>query len=237
MSPTEIPPGFCRLPIDVLAYQEVVIQNCYRLPTSVPPGQVAVDIGAHIGCFTCEALDRGFDRVFSFEADPRNFSQLCRNAVRRPDARRAELQWGAVWRSDKPLTDLRMAWQFDPNVRETNTGGGSVALSFGSGDLVPGHSLRSVFQRLDQLKIPRINFLKLDCEGSEFPILYSAPDLLDRVDRIAAELHDNLPWKSDALVDGFENTEEAVHSFLRSHGFTTERADGFPNRPYLFAER
>lgn len=239
MKPSQPPPGFCRVKWDTSPYVEIVDQNCYRLPDKAEPGQVVVDIGAHIGCFTCEALDRGFDRVFAFEADPRNFSQLCRNVTRHRDYARVEVQWGAVWRSDRPLQDLRMAHQFDLSDPDAVTSVGSVAFNYGSGDFVPAHSLRSILQRLDQLGIKKIDFLKSDCEGSEYPILYSAPDLLDRVDKLAVEVHvAGFSWNSAAMVEGHENTAEGMEKFLRGLGFQVEVTPGDnPRVAYVFANR
>ncbi|SRR6266545_2940317 len=47
----------------------------------VRPGDVVVDVGAHIGYFTLllAALVGPKSRVFAFEPDPDNFALLCRN--------------------------------------------------------------------------------------------------------------------------------------------------------------
>src|SRR5258707_906552 len=57
---------------------EVFVERIYAV--SVGPGDVVIDIGAHIGCFTVWAARQGA-RVFSFEPLPENFDALKRNTL------------------------------------------------------------------------------------------------------------------------------------------------------------
>ena len=59
--------------------------------------------------------------------------------------------------------------------------------------------------------IERCDFLKLDCEGAEYEIIYAAsPKTLARIHRIAMEYHDR--------VDKVTKAKELV-AFLIGHGF------------------
>lgn len=69
-----------------------------------------------------------------------------------------------------------------------------------------------VYQLAEALNgIERCDLLKIDCEGGEYEILYSAdPETLARIDRIVCEFN-------IGQSDG-ENGEQLAH-FLVSHGF------------------
>ncbi len=61
--------------------------------------------------------------------------------------------------------------------------------------------------------IEKCDFLKMDCEGAEYEILYSCPaDILERISRIAMEVHQG---------KGENENIEALICFLKQHGFST----------------
>ena len=223
------------LHVDQLAYREVVMDNCYRLPGHFPPGFVAVDIGAHIGSFAYAALDRGAERVFCYEADPRNYAKLVENLREHQYGSRAKARHGAVWRSDVPAGRLSLA-QFDDRNPNTNTGGGSVAFNFPGTFQVDALPFAEVLKQVGEAGCEKIDLLKMDCEGAEFPILYTVPSLA-MVQAICMELHVNAEFVGPAHVSGRKNTEQGMTEFLIEQGFNVARKDGFPDRPYIFAER
>jgi FkbM family methyltransferase len=148
-------------------------------------GKVVVDIGAHIGSFSVLATRLGAQRVFAFEAGADNFECLLRNCGALPSI---ECHYAAVWRSDCP--DTTLSWR--PSSIEQNTGGGSVldvpvvagcALSDQTSESVRTVSLDSVIER-----VGHVDLLKIDAEGSEYPILMTSR-LLDRVTEIVGEYH------------------------------------------------
>jgi len=77
---------------------------------------------------------------------------------------------------------------------------------------VPSVTLRDIFE---EHRIRRCDFLKIDCEGAEYDILYSSsPDVLERVDQIAMEVHHG---------EGERENIDAMTSFLESRGFMTRQ--------------
>jgi FkbM family methyltransferase len=56
--------------------------------------------------------------------------------------------------------------------------------------------------------------LKMDCEGSEYDILFNSQDILDKIDRIIMEYHVPKYWG----VTGY--TVQDLVNLLRNHGFT-----------------
>lgn len=72
--------------------------------------------------------------------------------------------------------------------------------------------------RLDRLSLPRIDLLKIDCEGAELDVLESlSPQQVDSLRRAALEYHD---------VDG-DRRSDSTRRFLHDRGFEVEVV---PNR-------
>lgn len=220
---------------DDAAFDEVVVKNSYQLPAQMA-GWTCIDIGGHVGSFVYAALERNAERVIVFEADQRNFEQLLSNINAHPRRDRVHAFNLAVWRSDKPSTELTVCGF--PTVGH-NTGCGSVAAvvngpNFGPASAVKTISLADIVAPLDT-----VDFLKIDCEGAEFPILFTAPtNTLKKIQRIAGELHTDMFWKGDSVVHGHGvYHEKSMEKFLHTHGFTTRTQEQLPivNRPLLFA--
>lgn len=228
--------------IDRVAYEEVVINNCYRL-TEFKPNDVVIDIGGHIGAFCYAALDRGAKRIVTVEADRRNYTKLCENLGARKDTEAVVMPfYFACWRSDMHATALSMT-RFNPDDGNANTGAGTVAAT---GEDPDGHKVDTAsldevinYALVTTTVVPaptRIAFLKVDCEGAEFPILYTSKKL-HLVDVIAMELHPDLDFRPEARVNGFENSLEGMTGFLKTQGFTVEVDAAIAHRPYVWAKR
>lgn len=90
---------------------------------------------------------------------------------------------------------------------------------------VPVITLQDIF---DENGLERVEFLKLDCEGSEGAILSTSRHLLPRIDKIAMEFHDTY-----SSLD-----HDAIVRLLREAGFTTRLSwDGTSTVGYIFARR
>ncbi len=184
------------------------------------PEDVVIDIGAHIGSFSFACHYLGSREIHAFEASPTNFARL-RNHL--SDLPGMHLYNRAVFRSDAPAVDdlLHSGPAF------LNTGSGNVI--FG-GQLFDSDTQESrISAEADQSRIPavpldevlgrfkRVKLLKLDCEGSEYPILLTSTQLA-KVERVIGEYHDihesAMPrLVAQARVDGF--TSYSSHSLAR----------------------
>jgi FkbM family methyltransferase len=190
--------------LDRFIYHDVAIENEYRLPAQFDSRDVILDIGGHIGSFAHSCLVRGAGRVVVYEAEADNHRWATRNLWRHGP--RVEVRYGAVWRSDQPVQVLHFNKSSDPR----NTGGGHV---LGTGTVaVPAVAFDAVVAELTASG-QRIRLLKLDCEGSEYPILFTAR-LLDRVDEILGEYHED---RSDP-----RHTGAALKQHLEHNGFRVE---------------
>jgi len=193
-------------------FKEVVEDDEYGLPRSFDPLDVVIDVGAHLGSFSWACLDRGVGRIFAYEVDPRNFRFLEWNLCTRD--RSVSMRNVAVWRSD--LADDALFYTPDSQA-DNNTG--VVRVHNHSGHPVPGvMSLDSAIREAASTSANgRIRLAKLDVEGSEYPILYTATKL-GLIDELVGEYH-----AQSAAVDGYAGlppfTMENLGSHLQRRGF------------------
>lgn len=193
--------------IDRRIFRDVVVGNEYRLPRFTSH-DVVLDIGAHAGTFALAALRRGAGRVVCCEPDPGNFALLSHHLL--PFRDRVLLLNAAIWRSDEPPCPLRLSNPVDPR----NTGA-IQARPDGNGvevQAVPFDEL------LDELTLSgrRIRLLKLDCEGAEWPILFTSRRLV-LVDAICGEYH--LPPLAGPWTGLPAPSVEALLATLAKNGF------------------
>jgi FkbM family methyltransferase len=201
---------------DDVIYGGVIERNEYRLPDRFAPGATVIDIGTHAGMFSYLALTRGASEVHGFEADRTNYECAARNLA--PFGERAHMSNRAVWRSDLPASALH----FWPSSDRANTGGGSVIWET-DGTMVEAIAFDDIVGSVGQNGSRRINLLKIDCEGAEFPILLTSKTL-GQIDRIVGEYHElKAPPPAHARVPGFEEFSlEALVAVLEAAGFHVE---------------
>lgn len=184
-------------------------------------GRTVVDVGAHIGAFSLLAATRGARTVVAFEPAPDNFALLERNCR---GATAVRCEQAAVWRSDVPATGVR----WTPCALAANTGGGTVldctavagfpVASAGPVD-VPAVPLDAVVAALGAVGV-----LKIDAEGSEYPILMTSRHL-DRVGAIVGEFH-ALEWRQRSTMPACDDwNPPALIAHLRSAGFEVTHDD------------
>lgn len=177
---------------------EVFAQRVYPVPAGRPAG-IVLDVGAHIGCFTIMAARLGY-RVISVEPCPENFALLQRN-VRRNRLDEIQLVNAAVGSRNEPRELV------SPD-NPSHTGRFSLFPGRGSGRrTVSVVTLAQMIQGSGSIAL-----LKLDCQGSEYEILYSATsELLQRIDAIMVEC--------ELFEEPREWSRSALSHFLRAQGF------------------
>lgn len=206
----------------------VVNNDEYRLSgIQFTPDDIVMDVGAHIGCFVWLAAKHGCQNVYRFEPDSDSFQLLKHNTQGIGGA----LLNHAVWMENEILP-----WQ--PSDNPKNTGGGDVFTDPGKAG-VPAIS----FDRFLANTGP-IRFLKLDCEGAEFPILLTSQQL-DRIQQIALEYHERGPgtfyehpipeWAAIPGVPVW--TGEVLAEHLEQAGFVVEMVPGDEHMGKIFAKR
>jgi FkbM family methyltransferase len=234
--PFSFRPGTC----DQEVFRAVAIFNEYHIPDSFEPEDIILDIGTHIGSFSYAALLRGSRNVHGFEAFRDNFECAMRNLA--PYAGQVTLHNRAVWRSDRDGETLHFT-----ALEEANNAAGHV-LGAG-GTAVKAIGLDEIISRVTWDGRKRVRLIKMDCEGSEFPILLTAKKL-HLVDAIVGEYHNfteehgaEHPFHKiadKARVPGYDRyTIDELSETLRSQGFevSTEKHPQIPTLAgWFFAE-
>ncbi len=181
-----------RSPMDAWIVKEVYLDRDYqRLGAALHAGWTVVDIGAHIGAFSVLAAREAPDiQVHAFEPTPGSYTLLGQN-VELNRATNVTTHPMAVGATSAPLTLYTFARHPERNTLVArDPRGRSTAVA------VAALALADVFERL---AIARCDFLKLDCEGSEFDILLHAPPaLFRRIRHICLEYHDGVTAFSHA---------------------------------------
>jgi FkbM family methyltransferase len=140
-----------------------------------------IDIGAHIGAFTVFAAKHAkHGQVYAYEPHPENFQLLEENVN---------------------LNGLKNVQTFNLGVSghngqsklyidEANNAGHSMFNVTDSSIAMQLISLSSIFE---DNKLEYCDFLKIDCEGAEYEILFNTPRvILDKVGSIIMEYHDSM---------------------------------------------
>ncbi len=142
---------------------------------------IVIDIGAHIGVFSIRvALLAKNVRVYSYEPFYENFALLSANIALN------DLE-GSVMPFNLGIT--ASGGQRELFIDRINPGASSIYVRTGRSSLIDTITLKDVF---DKNRLSHCDFLKLDCEGAEYEILFNTPvDYLGRIEAIAMEYHPN----------------------------------------------
>jgi FkbM family methyltransferase len=208
------------LTFDVQIAESVIVDNEYALPEAFDSEDVVIDIGAHIGSFSTAALMRGAGKVYCYEAHPMNHAIASKNLTR--FAKKTVCCNMAVWRSDEAGQTL-----FNDvldGLQQPNTGGISVLWN---NEGVPVQTITLddlLFDASNGFK-KTVRLLKLDCEGSEYPILYTATKLRI-VEEICGEYHqiepEVVPDRARIGTMGDKYNPHGLKTFLEAQGFSVE---------------
>jgi FkbM family methyltransferase len=131
-------------------------------------GDVVLDCGAHYGAYTRKALKLGAKLVVAVELAPESIACLRKTFA-------AEIKTGQVIVYPKGVWDKedRLIMQ-----RGGSSSGNSVAIgSQIKGDLVP---LTTIDTLVRELKLPKVDFVKMDIEGAEIKAVAGAKETIRR---------------------------------------------------------
>lgn len=170
---------------DRAIFHEIWIRKYYTpAGFTIKEDDVVVEIGAHIGIFSIFAAQLARNgKVYSFEPMPANYEMLQRNIILN--------KANNIIPVNKAVSDKKGKKEFHLSSSEIYTGEHSFFLR---GDKlmktieVETLSLENIVK---DHNISEIDFLKMDCEGAEYEILFNVPDdILRRIKQISMECHD-----------------------------------------------
>lgn len=191
-----------------------VKKNYTRDFVPITKDSIVVDVGAHIGSFSIMAAKSAY-KVLAFEPEPNNYRMLKKNMERN---------------HLKNMSIFEMAVSGISGYQDIYTyqGGSSADYSLYKRGItniktgrIPTISVEDIIRRED---LPRIDFLKLDCEGAEHDILRNISfETAAKILGIAMETHSVPPGFS---ID--------IPNRLRELGFEVRMSR---NGGYLYARR
>lgn len=194
-------------------FKEIFMADVYEMDTLVktlPAQPVIIDIGANAGFFDILLLSKIDDAtIYAYEPMPANVKSLRATLHKNPRLQKSvRLFQMAV--TGQPLEKLDLFAEPEENAQVV----ASMFAGFNENNTqkitVPCITLTTVIESNNLLSI---DLLKLDCEGSEYDILYHTdPDLIRRIGKMVIEVHD---------VDKDQNNIGALDAYIRSLGYTT----------------
>ena len=189
-------------------------QDTWRaIASHLGPGRTFVDVGAHIG--HCSLMAAGVvgpnGLVIAIEGNPRTVKQLRDNVW--ASGARVNVQ-SAVCSSSEKFVDFFISSGKIRGKSSISQANASVAEGSPSSDQIKAYPLDSI---LTQLRMSRVDVLKIDVEGAELEVLRGAKDTLTRHRPVLIiELEEEL-----LATMGTSSSE--VHDLLATYGY---RSDG-----------
>ena len=173
-------------------------------------GNIVVDLGANIGYFTCllaKIVGEG-GKVFAFEPDPRNLKLLRRNIQ--------ENDYKNVIIADKAVSDVNGSCTLYSSQKKFGANRIFESKKKQTHDFIPIKSeticLDDYFEKQNLLK--KIDFIKIDVEGSEFRAFNGMKKILG--------LNNNLKIFTEiapSLLEDAGSSGKQVLDFLQEHKF------------------
>lgn len=166
---------------------EVFHQECYK-DVQISKGDVVLDVGGHYGLFDLYALNKGAEKIYTFEPAKNTFNILCENLKGYENVKKFNMAL-----SDKNgIVDFKISGSSAVNSfydsfntsKENTTTLGKTKI-----DQVRTMNIETFMKNND---VDRIDVLKLDCEGAEWNIFPTITDQLlkHRIRKITMEVHD-----------------------------------------------
>lgn len=208
-----------RLTIRAKSYDKFIVQEistgAYDIALKdLPARPTVIDAGAHIGVFAVRVLiDFPSAHLFCIEPVSENLMLLEKNLRDNHLFARATVIRGVLASKSGTMKIYG---------RKDHSAGFNVYMPTEMSESVRSHTLEEI---LKSNRIKHCDLLKLDIEGSEYEVLFGAPEhVLSHVQRIVMEYH---PFPKDVA------DVHALARFLNAQGFTT----AFYAKKLLYAER
>ena len=192
-------------------FKEIFIEDFYKIKQilkGLPAALTIIDIGANEGFFAAMILSKTKQAVIhAYEPLPDNVNKIKRLIEINPSVSgKIVLNNAAV--SDGKLKTLKLFIQKENSESST----ASILEDFDARNIssieVASTSLEEIFIKNN---LNEVHLLKMDCEGAEYPILYSAPvNILKKIKRILAEVH---------LLDNNTRNVDHLAKYLEGNGF------------------
>lgn len=207
---------------DRQVWESVHDNNEYGIPDDLT-GKIVLDVGMHVGSFACLCKERGAAEVWGIESNIESLRLAIHNFHATPGDGILQPYYGAAWRSDyRGLRGSFVAGGYAPGYGHT-TGCCVVTPFDGVHDEVPTHPFDDLLKSVTDWGRRRLDWLKLDCEGAEWPILWTSNGL-QIVDNIVGEYHAGViaGFGPEQSVEGKPYSIDGMKELLERSGFEVE---------------
>jgi FkbM family methyltransferase len=197
-----------------LVFKEIFVTDFYDIDTLVkqlPEKPLIIDIGANAGYFNMMLFSKIKDAtVYAYEPIPVNYELFKKNISFNPGLeKQIHLFNKAV--TGKPVESVEL---FMEHSAENSV----IASIYSDFDQQNKYSLKVPAISLEEIingnGFNRIDLLKVDCEGSEYPIIYeTSAATWSKVDRLTIEVHN---------LDNDRRNHNYLGEFLKQQGFNVE---------------
>lgn len=191
---------------DVITVFVIFVREDYGV---FPPDKIVVDIGANIGVFALYAVHAlKAKHVFAYEPDSGNFACLQRNIKENGLEESIDAYQLAV--TDVPGREVNLTVGSGPYNTIFSDEHPEMKGVYGNAQSVRTTSMAEIVRVAGHIDV-----LKLDCEGSEYDILFgSSPDILQRIGAIRMEYHRGRVDELDQVLtaSGFTQTLSAPYT-------------------------
>lgn len=192
-------------------FKEIFMEDFYEADklAGLPENPLVIDIGANAGFFNVMMFSKiKTARVFAYEPLPSNIKLFKKTIEQNNLMKNIQLEQMAVTGTCKECIEL-FTEDTDDNTVVSSVFSGFNKLNQKS-ILVPAQSLTSI---IEQNNFQKIDLLKLDCEGSEYDIIYNTDaSTLKKIDMIVIEVHE---------IDEERNNLKSLDAYLLSLGYKT----------------
>ena len=212
-----------------LVFKEIFINDVYsmdQLAEALPKHPVVIDIGGNAGYFTLFLLAKKEQaQVYAYEAVPANCRLFQQHLDMNPQLKdKVAIYHKAVTGAPAATVILHL------ETAEGNAVTASVYDDFTKDNTyiaeVPCISLAEI---LASNQLSKVDLVKVDCEGSEYPIIYETPpQVWEKIDRMAIEVHN---------LDKEKRNMSSLEEYLALLGYTLKNYELDNGCYMLFAKR
>jgi FkbM family methyltransferase len=178
-------------------------QRYHLPPTALPPGATILDLGANVGYTAAHFAHLYPDStIVAVELDRANYEAAALNLR---SVARCRLVNAAVWSTDGTVSYDRSELEWGYHVTESAAPSNSATAA-----------AVTVSSLMAQNGIASIDYVKMDIEGAEWPVLSAGGDWLSKVRSMKVELHPK--FNAEATFDNCARV-------LSAHGFNCRKDD------------
>ena len=202
--------------VNMIAHE--LSNNEYDFNIDFKEGDIVIDIGANVGMVSILLAKKfPFLKIYSFEPLKENYDNFIKNIELN------NIPKGVIIAENKAVTkDGRLITM---SINSANKGGSSTTdvISINSimtkeNSQVESITLEEIFNKYN---INKLKLLKIDCEGSEYEILYNTDtNLLKNIENLRGEFHENKNLTDEYDID---KLCEYVSKYIKNYKVTKAR--------------